>query len=655
MVILAVTFGVFALLRPLIPPPEPTTLETQPGAFVRRSAVQAVQWQTLDDQPFATARRENRPLLLVMGTGSSETGRSFDQWVFADREVADRLNTFFVCVRIDLDEDPQWGTALWPRLRGQLSDQSFQIWALDAEGRPRATLTDFIVGDRFDPVSLMLMFGRWRDVAVSEPGTNEVWEIQQEERALMTTDTRTAPDLVAMTDAIVRELNTEEGGRPLRSLQRPVVATWRLLIEQGRQAEALAALTPVMEGGLTDWVDGGVFEEAERVDFGRLEWNKRAVRSAEWVALLALVSARTEDPYWRWAARWQFDRVMAEFVDSGGVAAYTVIQRNALGRSMRWGLGPRSFEDEAILGRSFELDVVRNGSLLPRVRAGVWTQGAEAVERGLEEIRRRSDPNTVTYGPRGLMDVTGGFAARMLEAARLMDDAERMQTARGLTGQFDAFRSGPADLIHSLEGVPDRSLFDYAAYVDAVAEAASSGSDPGLVRDGIRVLNRALEVFGTRGWLGVEFQARGVPEWIRADVPDAVDGLREASLATLARGALRLSLVMPEAEGASLRSRVGIWLTQAGSGLQGTRNWESFLRAWGMDARGVGVLVVGPNCEAEVRRVEVAEPGVAVLGVRSWPDIEAGVYVIGAGGRTGPMGGDEALRRLGRFGQGVPE
>jgi len=171
--------------RSIIPPPELGPTANRPGDFVRSSARLPIAWRTLDDDPFAEARRRELPLLFVMGSDLNQSAVAFDRWMFHEREITQLIQQSFVPVRVDLDEDPAMVNAFWPLSRStQVPDLGFQIWAVDANGVPRDFHEPILRGDRFDPAVFVLRLRKMSDRAQSKE-SNDVAARQATDLAIL--------------------------------------------------------------------------------------------------------------------------------------------------------------------------------------------------------------------------------------------------------------------------------------------------------------------------------------------------------------------------------------------------------------------------------------------------------------------------------------
>ncbi|HTE90197.1 MAG TPA: thioredoxin domain-containing protein, partial [Terriglobales bacterium] len=82
------------------------SLSTASSAYLRSAMHQPVQWHEWGEDAFATAQRENKPILLDIGAVWCHWCHVMDRESYDDAEVAQIVNERFVAVKVDRDERP---------------------------------------------------------------------------------------------------------------------------------------------------------------------------------------------------------------------------------------------------------------------------------------------------------------------------------------------------------------------------------------------------------------------------------------------------------------------------------------------------------------------------------------------------------------------
>src|ERR1700740_217822 len=125
----------------------PNALAQASSAYLRSAMHQPIRWHEWGDDAFATAKRENKPMLLDIGAVWCHWCHVMDRESYDDPEVAQIVNEHFVAVKVDRDERPDIDS----RYQAAVSAISGQGgWPLTAfltpEGKP------FYGGTYFPPV-----------------------------------------------------------------------------------------------------------------------------------------------------------------------------------------------------------------------------------------------------------------------------------------------------------------------------------------------------------------------------------------------------------------------------------------------------------------------------------------------------------------------
>ena len=81
-------------------------LGTAASSYLRSAAHQPIHWHEWDEAAFATAKRENKPILLDIGAVWCHWCHVMDRESYEDAEVAQIVNENFVAMKVDRDERP---------------------------------------------------------------------------------------------------------------------------------------------------------------------------------------------------------------------------------------------------------------------------------------------------------------------------------------------------------------------------------------------------------------------------------------------------------------------------------------------------------------------------------------------------------------------
>jgi uncharacterized protein YyaL (SSP411 family) len=282
--------AITGVLTPLIPPTATNRLASSDEPFVRMGDRQLMDWIPFGRSVFTSARQSGRPILLVIGTPWSRTGRLIDQDVFSDPEVVNYARRNFVCARIDGDAHPEWLNALLPITRLRLGfEVDWQMWFLDSRGR----VIDFFgrkssqMPDELATIqALIAAKRRFEDLLsspsgeLSDPQKSDYDELHRVPKFRM-------PDPLTSAREFERRIPPGFGGFPNHQMQRWFPNTWRFLASIGKADVIKKSLDPLLATPMVDLLDGGFFHGAASINGLWVEYDKVAVENAEMVALLA--------------------------------------------------------------------------------------------------------------------------------------------------------------------------------------------------------------------------------------------------------------------------------------------------------------------------------------------------------------------------------
>jgi uncharacterized protein len=110
------------------------SLSKASSAYLRSAMHQPVQWQEWGEEAFATAQRENKPILLDIGAVWCHWCHVMDRESYDNPEIAEIVNQHFVAVKVDRDERPD-------------IDSRYQVAVSSISGQGGWPLTAFLTPD----------------------------------------------------------------------------------------------------------------------------------------------------------------------------------------------------------------------------------------------------------------------------------------------------------------------------------------------------------------------------------------------------------------------------------------------------------------------------------------------------------------------------
>ena len=110
------------------------SLSKAASAYLRSAMHQPIQWHEWGEEAFATARRENKPILLDVGAVWCHWCHVMDRESYDNPEIAQIVNEHFVAVKVDRDERPD-------------IDSRYQVAVQAVSGQGGWPLTAFLTPD----------------------------------------------------------------------------------------------------------------------------------------------------------------------------------------------------------------------------------------------------------------------------------------------------------------------------------------------------------------------------------------------------------------------------------------------------------------------------------------------------------------------------
>lgn len=669
-------------LRRYLPEQPANALQSESDEYLRQGAAQRIDWKTLDAHAFAQARRQDKPVMLVMGTAWSHEARLADRNIFVDADIQSYLGRHFVCVRVDLDAHPEWMSAFLPLRRAPFGlTNAFQIMYLDPQGK----LYDFYGQGGFlplvDPTEFIDEFVRARrsfDALGSERGADRTDELQTIDLAAINAGALGMPRFREFVEGISQAIDPKFGGFTSRTgAQTPRPAALVALLYAGEIDSARRAIDPMLRSGLVDWLNGGFFRRARKRDWTDIDFDKIAIANAEMMRAVAIYGTLSGDPFAARVGKNAFDAVAEEFSDTGLISTARIGDANSVGRSPRssfaakdfrsfWSTGLLNSDDASKARRLFDLNATTNPQMIVRISEPEILDDPDC-DRLIEALRKHKAAVPVRFTTRPYAHVNGAVTALMYVCGRLWGDGVRVRQADARFDALPAFGTGD-DIRHGTTQMFDDEPFlgDYLAMTDAcLARFLVHGDLRALARADV-LLKRARTLFGaTNGWTPlIPRPDRLIPD---TNVPELLDTPNESLTAKTIRLNNTLGrLLRGTADSSAAGQRIEAAMTIA-------THYGSFLDELGLPAAGFfaasmplyddgHAFYVGPDAVEQAselfRLIPTRLVAPAMGPVR--PDLQkrpAGYYVVRGSEVKGPLSKVEAATELGatyRVPNGMP-
>jgi uncharacterized protein YyaL (SSP411 family) len=122
------------------------SLSNAASSYLRSAMHQPIHWHEWGPEAFATAKRENKPILLDIGAVWCHWCHVMDRESYEDAEIAALINQHFVAIKVDRDERPDVDSRYQTAVQAISGQGGWPLTAfLTAEGKP------FYAGTYFPP------------------------------------------------------------------------------------------------------------------------------------------------------------------------------------------------------------------------------------------------------------------------------------------------------------------------------------------------------------------------------------------------------------------------------------------------------------------------------------------------------------------------
>lgn len=693
-------------LQPLIPLPEEDRNLVERGDFMRQGSREGVKWLPYSESVFSKARRDSKPVLLVIGQPWSRTGRLFDGRTLSVPKVAALLNREFICVRIDASHTPAWATAFWPlsrfaysnliRERNLQKDREdllkqkpeddrlngfigmpigCQVWVLD----PLGNVIDLIgrngPGELTDPSNFLASLwaatrrgGRPRlhpDLRLPY----QMIDVNQIKFLELVGD----PDFANFAAQLIDQgTPTPENsttplyfGWPVGKIQTPMPFCWKLLFLGGRAKSAKKTLEPVLRSSMVDLVDGGFFRNAEALDWSKISYDKSATANAEMLDLLVTAWATTHDPAYKWLALRTYEFLNNDLRTGNLVAGGIPGDEGEDGRSahasfsLKWLKSRLSADDYGWVTSRLGLSPMTNPQMTPLLAdLNLIRSDTTRLDRILASLKKanqeagRVHPTPVAQG---LLDINGHVFASLIRAARAFPRDIDSKSLLSETGDLERYIFSD-EVIHRFTSLDDQGTYlgDYLAYADfRLADYCLTGYVPSFQK-GLAMLQRAIDLYGTdrSGIYNVWNPPLGQLAPRNVANPEISDQVRESCSAQLIRLLNDYGrMLAPTPLGTQLQAKARQIVSRFSSLSEGLPAISAYYCAAASLADPLWAVTAGPNAldlsaslaEKRPTRLVVAASGCVRSDLLSKGP---GIYIMRGNVPNGPYTLDQALKEL---------
>ncbi len=293
-----------ALLAATLSTHAASPIATESSAFLRSYADGPVNWMPWGEPAFTRAKQEQKPVLLVIGSFTSELSRAMHRQTFSNAETAAFLNDTFVCILVDAKEQREV-TALYQQYLQtvkQLSGLPMNLWLTPElkpfDGANYLPPTEEWGKEGFSTVAKRAAAAWKADAAAQRAKATEAVTTVV---AAQPTTAAEAVDAAAITrlltdakEAWRARFDAANGGfGDPPKYPEPELLRY-LLRDPASQEMALTTLRAVINGAVRDPLDGGFFRYAVDAEWRHPYFQKTLADQAR-LALALLDAAKLTD------------------------------------------------------------------------------------------------------------------------------------------------------------------------------------------------------------------------------------------------------------------------------------------------------------------------------------------------------------------------
>jgi len=247
----------------------PNRLAKEKSPYLLQHANNPVDWYPWTDEAFARAAAEDKPVFLSIGYSTCHWCHVMEHESFEDEEVADLLNTTFICIKVDREERPDID-ALYMTLCSMMTGGGG--WPLTIimtpDRKPFFAGTYFAKHTSFGRIGMLDMIVRLREIwqnrrdEVEKSADNILDLLQQQNRSLPGTDLD-KKILHAAFEELSRRYDSSNGGFsrapkfPTPHIVTFLLRYWELTGNDQVLAMVENTLTAMRLGGIYDHVGFG--------------------------------------------------------------------------------------------------------------------------------------------------------------------------------------------------------------------------------------------------------------------------------------------------------------------------------------------------------------------------------------------------------------
>ena len=517
-------------------------LKTSKAAYLWTCRYELVEWNEWGAEALARAAREDKPLFVDVGVLWSNEAQMLGQSCFGEPEIAQYLNSHFVCVKVDAAQRPDLADSLMWQAKAAAGVSGIPLYLAATPEGAVYTATGPLPPDG-DP-GMLLFIKNAKDLWVVNRG-----EVQRSlervrarlEEAIAASEQRPAtPSSEAVTvvrNAALRGFDPAFGGfsRPGEAGKRLDGAALGFLLRraEGGDAEAervlAAALERLADSALYDHIHGGFHLRSRDRQMTLPDFAKLTEANAQMLSVYARAGVLLDNPAFIAVARRTADLLQSEMWDRvegafvTGIAAASKPEEP--GRYYVWSLRdlqdiltPAEFtaarlrfgiEGKGGLDWNPSLHALRAARTYERVAEAMGTSLMDARETVADAVEKMADaPARKTMMPpkdnTAYTSINGAAAYAFALAGEVLADSEYVEVARRTVNRLMELPRDRFGLLPHGPGVSEGLLTDQVWPARAALVLYRLTRDEAYLRFATEQVERIESAFEDRkGWWGL--------------------------------------------------------------------------------------------------------------------------------------------------------
>lgn len=427
---------------------KPNRLIKATSPYLLQHAINPVDWHEWNEEALTKAQQEDKPILVSIGYSSCHWCHVMEKQSFENEQVAELMNEFFVCIKVDREERPDIDQIYMEAVQAMGGNGG---WPLNVFLTPDQK--PFFGGTYFAPtawsqvlININKAFREKREqVLASADELKSVLQSSDIERFRQANTLKNLKEEIEQSyNTIAPKFDKNWGGiEKAPKFIMPSVWQWMLRYHylsrnEGALQHTSLTLNKILAGGIYDQVGGGFARYSVDKEWFAPHFEKMLYDNAQLLSLYAEAYAQTKDERYKEAVYETFDWLQREMLDTQG-AWYSAIDADSEGVEGKFYVW-RDEELKSILGE----DYLFAKEYFETTEEGNWEHGVNILKRSLtqkadKEVLDRIKSTLLLVRskriPPGLDDkiITGWNAMMVIgltDAYRYTEDEHFLQAAK---------------------------------------------------------------------------------------------------------------------------------------------------------------------------------------------------------------------------------